>query len=72
MFGIKKDLERGRIEIKISGDEILMMIPEGLSELMNEKLDTEIDGSLKKELDIFERGVYVAYVPLDQIKIEGF
>lgn len=72
MFGIKKDLERGRIEIKISGDEILMMLPEGLSELMNEKLDTEIDGSLKKELDIFERDVYVAYIPIDKIKIEGF
>jgi hypothetical protein len=72
MFGIKKDLERKRIEITISGDEILMMLPEGIADLMNNELDTEKDGELKKELDIFEKGAHVAYVPLDKIKIEGF
>lgn len=72
MFGIKKDLERKRIEITISGDEILMMLPECIADLMNNELDTEKDGELKKELDIFEKGAYVAYVPIDKIKIEGF
>lgn len=72
MFGIKKDLERKRIEITISGDEILMMLPESLADLMNSELDSEKEGELKKELDVFEKGVYVAYVPLNEIKIEGF
>lgn len=44
---------------------------------MNERLDTEIKDpemgkTLKQELDKFEKGVYVAYIPIDEIKITGF
>ena len=77
MYAINKNLKLNRIEITISGDEILAMLPEGIADLMNEKLDTEIKDpemgeTLKQELDKFEKGVYVAYVPIDKIKITGF
>lgn len=53
------------------------MLPEGIADLMNEKLDTEMENSeigetLKQELDKFEKCVYIAYVPIDKIKITGF
>lgn len=77
MYAINKNIELNRIEILISGDEILTMLPEGIADLMNEKLDTEMENSeigetLKQELDKFEKGVYIAYVPIDKIKITGF
>lgn len=72
MFGIKKDLERNRIEITISGDEIMMMLPDAIEELIGERQEIETDGYLKGVIKAFEKGVYVAYVPIDEIKIEGF
>jgi hypothetical protein len=77
MYKINKNPELNRIEIAISGDEILDMLPEGLEAMMNEKLETEeknpmFGNELTKELDTFEKGVYVAYVPIDEIKITGF
>jgi hypothetical protein len=77
MYKINKNLELNRIEIAISGDEILGMLPESLEAMMNEKLETEeeypeLGNELTKELDKFEKGVYVVYVPIDKIKITGF
>lgn len=72
MFEIKKDLERKRIELAISGDEIIFLLPDALSELITKEEAQETDGYLKQELDKFEKGVYVIYIPIEKIKIEGF
>lgn len=72
MFEIKKDLERKRIELTISGDEIIGLLPDVLSELINKEEAQETDGYIKQELDKFEKGVNVIYIPIEKIKIEGF
>ena len=69
MFEIKKDLERKRIELAISGDEIIGLQPDVLSELINKEEAQETDGYLKQELDKFEKGINVIYIPIDKIKM---
>ncbi len=68
MYAINKNTNLNRIEIAISGDEILGMLPECMTEFMVDNTNKEIDD----ELEQFTKGVYVAFVPIDKIKVTGF
>lgn len=68
---LKKEPERDRIVVMVTGDELISIIPEEVIELVNENADIG-DGSAEKALNSLEKGVFEFYLPISKTQIEGF
>mgnify|MGYP003394164236 CR=1 FL=1 len=63
-FLIKKEREKG-----FRSERIWIKGPDVLSGLINKEEAQETDGYLKQELDKFEKGINVIYIPIEKIKM---
>jgi hypothetical protein len=64
MWEIKKEPERERIVVTVSGDEIIEILPDGLLQLINRKEEEDMEGEFKREMYNFEKGTFKFYLPI--------
>lgn len=68
---LKKEPDKGRIVLSVTGDELVAIIPDEIIEVI--EADAEIgNGSAQCALDEMETGILKFYLPLNSTKLEGF
>ena len=68
---IKKEPERNRIVVSVTGDELSSIIPEEVMDLI-EVSSINGDRTAENAIDIMGKETFEFYLPIDKTKIEGF
>jgi len=71
VWEIKKEHEKNRIVIAVTGDELIPIIPDEVMELVEDNAETG-DGSAENAINTMEKGVFKFYLPFANTKVEGF
>jgi len=65
---LRKEPEKNRIVVAVTGDELTSIIPDEVMELAEEIGDRYA----KDAIEAMEKGVFEFYLPITGTKIEGF
>jgi hypothetical protein len=71
VWKIKKEPERNRIVITVTGDELSSIIPEEVTDLV-EISSINGDRTAENAIDIMGKEIFEFYLPIDKTKMEGF
>ena len=68
---LKKEPEKNRIVVTVTGDELVSIIPEELIELVEENADIG-DGCIEEAINRLEKGIFEFYLSIPDTQVEGF